>query len=129
MSVKSPAKLDRFETEDDAYYNGNTCTARRPLPRPGLVWFSVMVRVLPSGDVIVTGGKVVASARRVISMRPPAKINGSARRLQPEMLALLATWVVATLLMVDPAQPRMTCAFPTVYKNYLARRCCTHCPF
>ncbi len=28
--------------------------------------------------------------------------------------------------MVDPAQPRMTCAFPTVRKNYLARRCCTH---
>ena len=52
---------------------------------PGLVWFSVRVRVLPSGDVIVivTGGKVVASVRRVTSMRPPAKINGSARRFQP----------------------------------------------
>ena len=48
----------------------------------GLVWFSVMVRMLPSGDVIVTGGKVVASMRRVTSMRPPAKINLSARRFQ-----------------------------------------------
>jgi hypothetical protein len=42
-----------------------------------------MVRVLPSGDVIVTDGKVLASVRRVTSMRPPTKINGSARRFQP----------------------------------------------
>jgi len=36
-----------------------------PRPRHGLVWFSVRERVLPSGDVIVTGGKVVAKVSRV----------------------------------------------------------------
>jgi hypothetical protein len=46
-----------------------------------------------AGDVIVTGGKVVASARRVTSMRPPTQINGSARRFQlPNASTLLATW-------------------------------------
>jgi len=49
----------------------------------GLVWFSVTVRVLSSCDVIVTGGKIVAKVRRVTSMRPPTKINVSARRFQP----------------------------------------------
>jgi hypothetical protein len=58
-------------------------TSITPRPSPGLAWFSVMVRVLPSGDVIVTGGKVVASVRRVTPMRPPPKINGSAGHFRP----------------------------------------------
>ena len=53
-------------------------TSITPKPRPGLVWFSVRVRVLPSGDVIVTGGKLVASVRRVTSMRPPTEVARSA---------------------------------------------------
>jgi len=75
------------------------------------------------GDVIVTGGWVVTSARRVTSMRSPTKINASARGFQiANASTLLATWCAATLLMVDLAQPRMICTFPTGRKKYLARR-------
>jgi hypothetical protein len=57
-------------------------------PRPGLVWFSVIVRVRPSGDVIVTGGKVVASVRRVTSKRLPTRSARSRGVFSPPMLAL-----------------------------------------
>jgi hypothetical protein len=46
-------------------------TSITPGPSPGLVRFSVMVLELPSGDVMVTCRKLVASVHRVISMRPP----------------------------------------------------------
>jgi len=60
----------------------------RPGRALGLIWFKVIVRVLPSGDVIATCGKLVASVRRVTSMRPPAKIKGARDVFSPPMLAL-----------------------------------------